>query len=382
MEVPLPVSVLISLVFSLHIILVNLDIALSFFIPWMKFKGRKEGDEFLVERAKVLMKYYAATYAVAGVFGTAFTVVLLSFYPQFIGLAGHLTWVPFGLAIMMIVLRFFTIVSYWYLWGKISDSTHDLVGWLMALTGLLVPFGFRAVFAFLNVPTGLKLEPKPMLDLVGALSNPTLWPLYLKSIFGAIAAGSLTLISAYAVRYSLAGSDVKEKYANLIRTFGKYALISLILMMFFGPWYSVSLINSEYKFYNIFGPLVGKPAELNFSWLFIIKMLLVLAQFYVLYLIFTGKGLEGTGLDWTKAGGPIALLTVAVGEMLNMHSQIPYFVAQPEVVKALPELFKKALLITNVNTLANLPELYIITAIMLIPLLAAIGALFYLLLKD
>ena len=111
-------------------------------------------------------------------------------------------------------------------------------------------------------------------------------------------------------------------------------------------------------------------------------MLLVLAQFVVIYEVFRSDGLEGSQLSWAKVGGPVALTTVLVGELLNMHSQLPYFIAQPEVVNSLPEIFKQALLTTSANTLADMPGLYIITAIFLIPLLAAVGALFYLLLKD
>ena len=94
MPEPIPIVVILSLALGLHIALVNLDIGLATLIPIMKRVGERREDEFLVRRAKSLMRYYAMTYAVAGVFGTAFTVALLAFYPAFIGLAGHLTWVP------------------------------------------------------------------------------------------------------------------------------------------------------------------------------------------------------------------------------------------------------------------------------------------------
>ncbi|MDK2384269.1 MAG: cytochrome ubiquinol oxidase subunit I [Candidatus Korarchaeota archaeon] len=382
MQAPLPISALLSLSFGVHIVLVNLDMAIATFIPLMEWLARKKNDDFLMERAKILMRYYASTYAIAGVFGTAFTVMLLSFYPQFIGLAGHLTWVPFGLAILMIALRFLTIVLYWYLWDRPPPQTHLAVGGLMALSGYLIPFGFRAVFAFLNVPSGLHLEPKPYLDVVEALMNPTFLPLYLKSVFGALAAGSLMMVTVYIIRYESSEGSLKGRYLELVSRFANYGFASLALMMFFGAWYSVSLITTPYKFYNIFGSLIGKPGEIDFGWLFIVKMILVLVQFIVLYQVFRPRELTETQISWAKIGGPVALATVLVGEMLNMHSQLPYFVAQPEVVNSLPEIFKQALLTTNANTLANLPELYMITTVFLIPLLAAVVALFYLLLKE
>ena len=81
-----------ALVFGLHIVMVNLGIAFSTVIPILKRKGEKENNEIYLRTSKQLMNFYAATYGLAGVFGTAFTVFLLSFYPSFIGLAGHLTF--------------------------------------------------------------------------------------------------------------------------------------------------------------------------------------------------------------------------------------------------------------------------------------------------
>ncbi len=381
MQAPLPVSVIISLTFGLHIILVNLDIALATFIPLLEWMARKGNDDFLMDRAKNLMRYYASTYAIAGVFGTAFTVSLLSFYPQFLGLAGHLTFAPFGIAILMIALRFLTIVLYWYLWDKISGNLHLTIGALLALTGYIIPFGFRAVFAFLNVPTGLHLQPKLYLDLLEALTNPTFLPLYLKSVFGALAAGSLMLASAYAYRYAKAGSN-KERYSELVGKFIEYGALFLALMVIFGPWYAISLSVSKYKFENIFGFLFGASPKYNYGWLFVIKMIFVLIQFFAVIYVLRGLSKLDEVLGWAEIAGPAGMATILTGELLNMHSQLPYFIAQPEVVNSLPIIFKQALLTTNANSLATLPELYAITIVFLIPLLIAVAALFYLILRD
>lgn len=60
--------------------MVNLGIAFSTVIPILKRKGEKENNEICLRTSKQLMNFYAATYGLAGVFGTAFTVFLLSFY--------------------------------------------------------------------------------------------------------------------------------------------------------------------------------------------------------------------------------------------------------------------------------------------------------------
>ncbi len=190
-----------ALVFGLHIAMVNLGIALSTVIPLLKRNGEKSGKELYVRTARELMNFYAATYALAGVFGTAFTVFLLSFYPGFIGLASHIAFVPFGIAILAIAAHFFAISAYWYGWDRFSSNVHFAIGILLLATAYVIPLGFRAVSAFLNIPTGLQFEPKLHLDVFAALTNPTFLPLYAKSITAALAAGFFTISSAYALRY-------------------------------------------------------------------------------------------------------------------------------------------------------------------------------------
>ncbi len=382
MPEPVPIVFILSLAFGLHIALVNLDIGLATLIPIMKRVGERREDEFLVRRAKNLMRYYAMTYAVAGVFGTAFTVALLAFYPAFIGLAGHLTWVPFGLAVLLIALRFLSVAGYWYLWDRVSSGIHLLIGAAMAATGILIPLGFRAVFAFLNAPFGLRLQPKPHLILGEALSNPTLMPLYLKSVFGALSTGLFVVASAYAWRYLRTEGELRERYAGLVKALLPYGTLSLFLMLVFGFWYTLSLLSvSQYKFLNIFGGFLGADPTKDFSWLFLVKMALVAVQFgvilYVLDRLLKGLELDDRPMSWIKTLGPAALGTVITGELLNMYSQLPYFVARPDLFNMLPSWVVSALSVDTVNPLANLPGVYVITGAALTPLLAAVAALIY-----
>ena len=390
MPEPAAVLGLLSLVYGIHVVLVNLDIALAALIPTLKRIGERREDHFLIERARTLMRYYAGTYAVAGVFGTAFTVTLLAFYPSFVSLMGHIAWVPLGLAAMMIVLRFLTIAGYWYLWDRVSRGLHSAIGIAMAASGFLIPFGFRAVFALLNAPFGLRLKPQPHLIVSEALlSNPTFAPLYLKSVFGALAAGTLVLASAYAWRYFKVGEDLRERYAEIVSRLLSSAGFFLTAMLPLGFWYVISLLAaSQYKFINIFGRWLGpgiEPAR-DYGPLFILKMALVAAQFGVLLYVFQRTLRVGTlderSLRCIRLAGPAALATVAVGEMLNAYSQLPYFIARPDLFQFMPRQVAEALSAEAVNTLANLPGVYVVTGALLAPLLAAVAVLFYVMLTG
>ncbi len=358
--------------FGIHIVLVNLGIAFSTLVPYLKWRGEKSGDSGLVKVSRELMRFYAATYALGGVFGTAFTVFLLSFYPGFIGFAGHLLLIPFGISAVFIIIHFFSIAAYWYGWERLNVRLHNLIGIVLALSAYLIPLGFRATFAFLNIPQGLRfLEAdgyKAYLDLTEALGNPTFLPLYLKSLVGALTAGLLAVSGSYAYRVLRRG-HMEEAWRRLIENTLPWAMLGLAAMAALGFWYAISLSGVEYKFNNIFGGLgwsVGSGIIYHdYSWLFLVKMALVAIQVLAIAYVFHEKitgapELSERSLKLLVLAGSAGLMTIVMGEYLNAFSQYPYFVADitdPAVLSSIPEPLQPTLAsildLTRTNPLAS-----------------------------
>ena len=388
----------IALSFGFHIALVNLAITLGILTPYLRWRSIKENDKGLEKTARELMRLLAATYALGGVFGTAYTVFLLSFYPNFIGLAGNIALAPFAIAILSIALNFFTIVAFYYGWDRWSPSTHMLIGVLMAITFLLIPLGFRSVFAFLNTPQGLYFDNGvPRLDLVKALGNPTLWPLYFKSIVGALTAGTFALAAGYAYRYVRTSDEEEKRLSQLfVSKTIPYVLLGLVLMVFLGLWYILSLQNVEYKFNNILGRLgwtVGNGTiSHDMSWLFIFKMILVAIQFIAVVIVYRSikKGVINNSIaNWMIIGGALALFTIVIGDYLNAFSQYPYFIADltdPKVLHSVPKdlvpILAQVLSLENVNELATLKGVLAVTAGFMIFLLLAAFYYLYIIIKP
>jgi len=382
-----------ALSFGIHIAMVNLGIFLSVFVPYLKWRADREGDAGLERVAYKLMRFYAATYAVAGVFGTAYTVFLLSFYPDFIGLAGHLTLFPFGISILMIAVHFMAITGFYYGWGRWSKSVHYAFGVALALSSLLIPLGFRAVFAFLNIPVGLRVKTDGTLylDPSEALSNPTLAPLYIKSISAALTAGALAVIGGLAYSQARGGDSAASK---AIRAAAPIAALGLAATSLAGLWYALSLRAVPYKFNNIFAGLGfsvgGAGAAHDLSWLFLLKMGLVAFQAYVVAVSYrelrAGRVPPGRhGL--LLAAGLAGLATIVAGEYLNAFSQYPYFIAclgSPEACEPLknlpPEALERlapALDLRVYNQLATVPVVTAMTVTFMAALLAATAYFFY-----
>jgi len=327
---------LIVLIFGLHVVLANLGIGLSTVIPLMKRKAEKDGNEALLAKAKRLMRFYASTYGLAGVLGTAFTVFLLSFYPDFIGLAGNIAFTPFALSVLLIALHFLCIVLYWYGWDKFDANVHFAIGVTMAISAVLIPLGFRAIFGFLNVPIGLEIHPKLHLDTLKALSNPTFLALYPKSI-----------LASYALTFIILAYDD--------RRFAKLGLIALTATAILGIVYAETLRElAAYKFNNA----ISSP-------IFFAKMAFVSAQFIALIAY-----LKWNSRSCILAAGAFALTGVFMGEILNAFSQYPYLIVNTSI---LPENVRVALApiinLAHPNPLTN--GLTAITLAFLIPLLLA-----------
>lgn len=389
----------IALSFGVHIAMVNLGIFLAIIVPYLKYRADKTGDEGLDQVAYRLMKFYAATYAIAGVYGTAFTVFLLSFYPGFIGLAGHLTLIPFGLAIIMIAIHFFSITAFYYGWNRWSRGAHYIIGILLAISSILIPLGFRVVFAFLNIPVGLTIVDGGLkLDVVKALTgNPTFAPLYIKSIVGAITAGALVVIGGLLFSYHRTlRSDYKKGIEDTIKLLIPVALIGLILMPIIGLWYALSLREVPYKFNNIFSSLGWKVEEgiayYNVSWLFVIKLILYVLQLLVIALMYSKlrtrslKGIRPAPLLYT---GIAALATIVIGEYVNAFSQYPCFIAALAsaegciIPSGLPKELAAILNLHNYNMLATIkPVIALTIAFMAFLTLAVIYFFYVLLIKE
>ncbi len=339
---------LLLVIFGIHVALANLGIGLSTAIPLLKRRAEVEGGEVL-GKVKRLMRFYASTYGLAGVMGTAFTVFLLSFYPDFIGFAGKIAFVPFALSILLIALHFLCIVLYWYGWDRFDSSTHFAIGIVMAISAILIPLGFRAIFGFLNVPMGLEFQPKLHLDTLKALTNPTFLALYPKSILASFAV-TLSLLA-----WAFWDFKISEDFAKL-------SLVFLTATCFFGVVYAETLgVLAPSKFENaVHSPMLYA------------KLIFVAVQFVALTLFL--RGWRNAVIPATACG----FAGVFLGESLNALSQYPNLIANPSILpSSVRPSIAPILNLAKPNPLTQIPGLYTITLAFLIPLLLASLVLIY-----
>ncbi|MHA2363973.1 MAG: cytochrome ubiquinol oxidase subunit I, partial [Candidatus Hodarchaeales archaeon] len=308
---PNPAITLMSVVFSLHIVLVNIDVGIAVLIPILKRWGEVKNKDRYISHSKLYMRYFAITYASAGVFATAFTVFILTFFPDFLHFLGIALLIPYGFVVLLIALRLFCLSAYWYGWDRFNPKTHFGIGLVLASTSFLIPFFFRIVFGFLNTPDGMVSTDPVIVDPIALMWNPTFLPIFLKSIFGAFALTFFMLVFVYTLKIVKNIGDAQENKDFQI-LYLKLGFVPFMMMFLFGIWYLLSIwVEVPYKFDNIMGPMAGVDPEAGYvpSILFMIKILFILVQtIAVIYLI--GVIYKIKKLDYNKQSIKALLLVL------------------------------------------------------------------------
>jgi len=303
-----------------HITFVNLVLGFSMITPLTEYLSYRNKDEKLMLLAKRTFKYLILTDLVAGVWGTWITVALAGLWPTLTYIATTLLFIPITIALIGILIAIPSIAIYWYTWGKVSKGIHLFVGGLMAFGALLVPAGFRMIFAFVDDPVGMNEALKG--NLYAVFGNPiySVWVVW--SWFGALAMSALVAAGMYAWRSKRESrtSAVKET-AYFLRLGIPFLVITAALGVYF-------FLSLEAASPYIFAALTGNMsvAQYNFLWL---------ALAYPILLIVSGG--SALALYSLARRGSIsrlvsavlvvaAFLTVPVVEAANDASRAPYMV--------------------------------------------------------
>jgi cytochrome d ubiquinol oxidase subunit I len=302
-----------------HITFVNLVLGFSVMVPLTEYLSYRNKDEKLMEIARRTFRYLILTDLVAGVWGTWITVALAGLWPTLTYIATTVLFVPITIALVGILISIPSIAIYWYTWDKISRRVHLFVGCLMALGALLVPAGFRMIFAFTDDPVGLNEALKG--NLYAIFGNP-IYPVWVVwSWFGALAMSALVAGGIYAWRPmgNVNGYALKET-----RYFLKLGIPFLAITAALGAYFFYSLqAASPYIYAAITG---NTGARYNFLPLFLAYPLLVVVAGGTAFALFTlaRKGRLNRPLSIILVIA--ASLTVPIVEAVNDASRAPYIV--------------------------------------------------------
>ncbi len=372
-------SIILS-VFAFHVVLLGIEVVLSLLIPGLKYLADKNNDANLDREASRYMNYIAITYASQQVMLTATTVFTLSFFPEFLVLAGRILFYPLAFFILAFALRLSLMSAFWYGWGRWPRNLYYGIGVSYGFLGVLVVYLDSVLLGFLNYPKGLIRASPLKVDNAQIYLNPTTYPLFFVLVFAAVSVTLSILVFIHSARIRASSGPV-DTQRNLIK---HYVIIAWASVLLFVPsllWYLASLAKySNYKYSNIVGGILETPQGPNFSWLLVVFLLLLVAFGSTLSLdvqrIWQKKedSVEGMKEDRLLIyHGPLGAVWFVLLFLLNLLSQTPYLVSDPELAETVTVLNVRQ----AINPYADMLDLYSLTFFVLIPYFIAFATLLY-----
>jgi cytochrome d ubiquinol oxidase subunit I len=287
--------------------------AMARYLAWSKDRPDLEVMSRKVFKILIIHELFS------GVWGTIITVVLAGLFPTLMATATDIIFLPILIALSSILIRIPSIALFWYSWGKIRPSLHAALGFVMAISGFGVPFGFRYIFAEITYPYALGMALQGMVNAArtAVFFNPLYPWLLLHTWFGALSIGGFIVASFFAIK-----GNVNSKFAWIGLWHG---VLFLCMQGLLGPSYLVNLSSKAPLLYsNILG-LAGSTLDL--LPLFTLKLSLV--AFLVAISIKVWKNVNrGNGCvpNYTLALGPSAIIVAMIGEFMNDAGRYPYLV--------------------------------------------------------
>jgi cytochrome d ubiquinol oxidase subunit I len=191
-----------ALSFSVHIPLVCFGIAFPAMILLVEWYYLRSGDELYRTLARRWTRIMVALFAVGVITGTILSFEMGLLWPNFTSTFGSVFGLGFAIEGFSFFLEAIFLGIYVYGWDRLSPRAHFLSGIPIAIVGFTGSLMVIAVNAWMNHPSGFRLQGGKAVDvhpLTALFANSFLWPeLVHMYIAGYIVTGFL-LSGAYAI---------------------------------------------------------------------------------------------------------------------------------------------------------------------------------------
>jgi cytochrome bd-type quinol oxidase subunit 1 len=262
---------LIAIVAVLHVFISHFAIGMGLYVVLAEKIAIKSGNQdyklFVKKSSGLILLISAILGALTGV-GIWFTIALVS--P--VGTASLIHTFVWGWATEWIffVLEIVAILVYYYTWGKVSDSTHQLWGWLYFIGGWMSLFIINGILTFQLTP-GKFLEDH---SFMSGFFNPTFWP----SLIGRTGI-ALILAGVFATLIlSFSKPEVKRYFGR----FAGYFVIAGAVITFLGMYWWVYSIPEEVRSNFLGGNIILSSFFKNSVYLTVILIVLSIITMLVI----------------------------------------------------------------------------------------------------
>lgn len=185
---------------AFHIIFAAIGIAMPLLMIIAEWRWLRTKEEVYLTLAKRWAKGTAILFAVGAVSGTVLSFELGLLFPGFMGYAGSIIGMPFSLEGFAFFTEAIFLGIYLYGWKRISPRAHLFAGAVVALSGAMSGIFVVIANAWMNAPTGFRLENGKFVDIdpVAAMMNPAAFTQTLHMTLAAYAATGFAVAGIHA----------------------------------------------------------------------------------------------------------------------------------------------------------------------------------------
>lgn len=159
---------------AFHIVFAALGVALPLFMVLAEWRFLRTRDATWLELARRWAKGTAVLFAVGAVSGTVLSFELGLLWPTFMEHAGPIVGMPFSLEGFAFFTEAIFLGVYLYGWDRLSTRAHLAAGAIVALSGVASAAFVVTANAWMNTPTGFRIEGGRVVDVdpIAAMLNP------------------------------------------------------------------------------------------------------------------------------------------------------------------------------------------------------------------
>jgi cytochrome d ubiquinol oxidase subunit I len=191
-----------ALSFAVHIPLVCFGIAFPVMVLIMEWWGQRTGDALYRTIARRWSRVMIALFAVGVITGTVLSFEMGVLWPNFTATFGGVFGLGFAIEGFSFFLEAIFLGIYVYGWDRLSPRVHLLSGIPIVITGFLGSWTVIAVNAWMNNPSGFRLEAGRVVDVQpwkALFANDYLWHEIIHMYIAAYMVTGFVVAGAYAV---------------------------------------------------------------------------------------------------------------------------------------------------------------------------------------
>ena len=235
-----------ALSFAMHIPLVCFGVAFPALVVFMEWMHLRTGDPLYRTIAKRWSKFLIALFAVGVVTGTILSFELGLLWPNFMATFGDVFGLAFGLEGFSFFLEAIFLAIYVYGWDRISPRLHLLSGIPVIITGITGSAMVIAVNAWMNSPSGFRLENGKATDVhpwSALFDNGFLWHELVHMYLAAYMVVGFLLAGAYAFAWLRGDRTAYVRRAMAIPL--TIAALAAPAQVIVGDWAGRTVANDE-----------------------------------------------------------------------------------------------------------------------------------------